>query len=37
MIAYAGSLIHKRYGPLPVEKCVPITNYRIDRMREVLG
>jgi N6-L-threonylcarbamoyladenine synthase len=37
MIAYAGSLIYKRYGPLPVEKCVPITNYRIDRMREVLG
>jgi glycoprotease/Kae1 family metallohydrolase len=37
MIAYAGSLLHKRYGPMPVEKCVPITNYRIDRMKDVLG
>jgi N6-L-threonylcarbamoyladenine synthase/protein kinase Bud32 len=37
MIAYAGSLLYKRYGPMPVEKCVPVTNYRIDRMKEVLG
>lgn len=37
MIAYAGWLQHRRYGPTPVEKCVPITNYRIDRMKEVLG
>ncbi|MEW6036289.1 MAG: tRNA (adenosine(37)-N6)-threonylcarbamoyltransferase complex transferase subunit TsaD [Candidatus Micrarchaeota archaeon] len=37
MIAYAGSLLYKRYGPMPVEKCVPITNYRIDRMKEMLG
>ncbi|MCI0504079.1 tRNA (adenosine(37)-N6)-threonylcarbamoyltransferase complex transferase subunit TsaD [Candidatus Micrarchaeota archaeon] len=37
MIAYAGSLLHRRYGPTPLEKCVPITNYRIDRMKEVLG
>ncbi|MFH0884445.1 MAG: tRNA (adenosine(37)-N6)-threonylcarbamoyltransferase complex transferase subunit TsaD [Candidatus Micrarchaeota archaeon] len=37
MIAYAGSLLHRRYGPLPVEKCSPITNFRIDRMKEVLG
>ena len=37
MIAYAGSLLYKKYGPMPVEKCVPITNYRIDRMKEVLG
>jgi len=37
MIAYAGMLLHKRYGPMDVEKCVPITNYRIDRMKEVLG
>ncbi len=37
MIAYAGMLLHKRYGPMPVEKCVPITNYRIDRMKDVLG
>jgi N6-L-threonylcarbamoyladenine synthase len=37
MIAYAGLLLHKKYGPMPVEKCVPITNYRIDRMKDVLG
>ncbi|MFH0738077.1 MAG: KEOPS complex N(6)-L-threonylcarbamoyladenine synthase Kae1 [Candidatus Micrarchaeota archaeon] len=37
MIAYAGSLLHKRYGPTPAEKCVPITNYRIDRMKDVLS
>ncbi len=37
MIAYAGWLLHRKYGPMPVEKCVPITNYRIDRMKEVLG
>lgn len=37
MIAYTGSLIYKKYGPMPIDKCVPITNYRIDRMKEVLG
>ncbi len=37
MIAYAGSLLFKKYGPMPVDKCVPITNYRIDRMKGVLG
>ncbi|MDD5171635.1 MAG: tRNA (adenosine(37)-N6)-threonylcarbamoyltransferase complex transferase subunit TsaD [Candidatus ainarchaeum sp.] len=37
MIAYAGSLLYKKYGAMPVKKCVPITNYRIDRMKEVLG
>ncbi|MDD5339978.1 MAG: tRNA (adenosine(37)-N6)-threonylcarbamoyltransferase complex transferase subunit TsaD [Candidatus ainarchaeum sp.] len=37
MIAYAGLLLHRKYGPVPVEKCVPITNYRIDRMKEILG
>jgi N6-L-threonylcarbamoyladenine synthase len=37
MIAYAGLLLHKKYGPMAVEKCVPIPNYRIDRMKEVLG
>ncbi|MEW6722739.1 MAG: tRNA (adenosine(37)-N6)-threonylcarbamoyltransferase complex transferase subunit TsaD [Candidatus Micrarchaeota archaeon] len=37
MIAYAGSLLFKKYGPAPAEKCFPITNYRIDRMKEVLG
>jgi N6-L-threonylcarbamoyladenine synthase len=37
MIAYAGLLLHKKYGATPVGKCVPITNYRIDRMKEILG
>jgi N6-L-threonylcarbamoyladenine synthase len=37
MIAYAGGLLYKRYGATPIEKCFPITNYRIDRMKEVLG
>lgn len=37
MIAYAGSLLHRKYGPTPVEKCSPITNYRIDRMKGILG
>jgi len=37
MIAYAGSLLHRRFGPTPIEKCVPITNYRIDRMKELLA
>jgi N6-L-threonylcarbamoyladenine synthase len=37
MIAYAGWLLHGKYGPMPAEKCLPITNYRIDRMKEVLG
>ncbi len=37
MIAYAGWLLYKRYGAMPMDKCIPITNYRIDRMKEVLG
>jgi N6-L-threonylcarbamoyladenine synthase len=37
MIAYAGSLLYKKYGPTPMDKCVPVTNYRIDRMKEILG
>lgn len=37
MIAYAGWLLHKRYGPMRLDKCFPITNYRIDRMKEVIG
>ncbi len=37
MIAYAGSLLHRRYGDTAVERCVPITNYRIDRIQEMLG
>ncbi|MFN7990910.1 MAG: tRNA (adenosine(37)-N6)-threonylcarbamoyltransferase complex transferase subunit TsaD [Candidatus Micrarchaeia archaeon] len=37
MIAYAGGLLYKRYGAMPIGRCVPVTNYRIDRMKEVLG
>jgi tRNA A37 threonylcarbamoyltransferase TsaD len=37
MIAFAGGLLHKRYGDMPAERCVPVTNYRIDRMKEILG
>lgn len=36
MIAYAGGLLYKRYGPMDLERCVPITNYRIDRMKDIL-
>ncbi|MBU0532078.1 tRNA (adenosine(37)-N6)-threonylcarbamoyltransferase complex transferase subunit TsaD [Candidatus Micrarchaeota archaeon] len=36
MIAYAGSLLYKKYGAMPIENCIPITNYRIDRMKEIL-
>lgn len=37
MIAYAGSLLYRKYGSMPIGKCVPITNYRFERMKEVLG
>jgi N6-L-threonylcarbamoyladenine synthase len=37
MIAYAGSLLYRKYGAMEPGRCVPITNYRIDRMKEVLG
>jgi glycoprotease/Kae1 family metallohydrolase len=37
MIAYAGSLLFKKYGPTPLGKCAPSTNYRIDRMKEFIG
>jgi len=37
MIAYAGEVLFKKYGAMKMEKCVPITNYRIERMEEVLG
>jgi N6-L-threonylcarbamoyladenine synthase len=37
MIAYAGGLLYEKYGPMLIENCYPITNYRIDRMKEVLG
>ena len=36
MIAYAGWLLYEKYGETKLEKCVPITNYRIDRMNEIL-
>jgi N6-L-threonylcarbamoyladenine synthase len=35
MIAYAGWLLYKKYGAMPLAKCEPITNYRIDRMKEI--
>ncbi|MFH1785954.1 MAG: KEOPS complex N(6)-L-threonylcarbamoyladenine synthase Kae1 [Candidatus Micrarchaeota archaeon] len=37
MIAYAGWLQYKKYGDFSIENCVPVTNYRIDRMGEILG
>jgi len=36
MIAYAGSVLFRRYGAMSIDKCVPITNYRIDRMKEII-
>ncbi|MBI5223573.1 tRNA (adenosine(37)-N6)-threonylcarbamoyltransferase complex transferase subunit TsaD [Candidatus Micrarchaeota archaeon] len=32
MIAYAGSLLYKKFGPMNLDDCNPITNYRIDQM-----
>jgi N6-L-threonylcarbamoyladenine synthase len=37
MIAYAGETLFKKYGPMPIRRCVAVTNYRIERMEEVLG
>lgn len=37
MIAYAGSIQYKRFGPMKINDCIPITNYRIDKMRDILG
>ncbi|HSB47687.1 MAG TPA: tRNA (adenosine(37)-N6)-threonylcarbamoyltransferase complex transferase subunit TsaD [Candidatus Bilamarchaeum sp.] len=37
MIAYAGGLLYKKYGAMESSRCYPVTNYRIDRMKEVLG
>jgi N6-L-threonylcarbamoyladenine synthase len=37
MIAYAGEALFKKYGAMPMEKCVAVTNYRIERMEEILG
>ncbi len=37
MIAHAGELLYQKFGETKIENCVPITNYRIDRMKELLG
>jgi len=37
MIAYAGEVLFKKYGAMRMEKCIPITNYRIEIMDEVFG
>ncbi|MEW6749342.1 MAG: tRNA (adenosine(37)-N6)-threonylcarbamoyltransferase complex transferase subunit TsaD [Candidatus Micrarchaeota archaeon] len=37
MIAYAGWLLYKKHGPMKIEHCVPVTNYRFERMKEILG
>jgi N6-L-threonylcarbamoyladenine synthase len=36
MIAYAGELLFKKHGAMPLEKCVAVTNYRIERMEEIM-
>lgn len=36
MIAYAGWLQYKKHGDMKIEDCNSITNYRIDRMKDVL-
>lgn len=35
MIAYAGAELFKKHGAMALEKCVPITNYRIEMMEEI--
>ncbi len=35
MIAYAGLLLYKKYGAMRIENCNPMTNYRIDQMKDV--
>ncbi len=37
MIAYAGSLLYKKYGAMEITKCDPMTNYRIDQMKDVFS
>src|SRR3989338_3174821 len=37
MIAYAGEVFYKKFGAKPLDYWKPITNYRIDRMREIYG
>ncbi|MBI5046871.1 tRNA (adenosine(37)-N6)-threonylcarbamoyltransferase complex transferase subunit TsaD [Candidatus Micrarchaeota archaeon] len=36
MIAYEGSLLYEKYGGMKIENCNPITNYRIDKMDDIL-
>ncbi len=35
MIAYAGEVLYKKFGSRPLDFWKPITNYRIDRMKEI--
>jgi len=37
MIAHAGSVLFRKYGPMPLERCHPIPNYRIELMDQVHG
>ncbi len=36
MIAYAGEVLFRKYGAMSVKKCVAVTNYRIERMEEIM-
>lgn len=33
MIAHAGQILYNRFGAMDIEKCNPVTNYRIEKMR----
>lgn len=35
MIAYAGALLYKKFGAMELDRCKPITNYRIDMMKKI--
>jgi len=35
MIAYAGEVLFKKHGAMPLEKCVAIPNYRIELMEKI--
>jgi len=36
MIAYAGELLYKAFGPTPLERAFPMPYYRIDQVKEVV-
>lgn len=36
MIAFAGWLQYNKYGPMKLEECIPVTNYRIDKMEKII-